>query len=144
MRRLILVLSLISMMLVAASPVMADDLDDGFFVVDGFFFVDEDGDGIDDAVDDFVGPVSQEFEIEEAESGDVAPEAAIENTGDNVNQSVGLVQSSNSGNVQNIQGVNQFGVEESDDIEFESSSIELSSALEFESEQAIDQAVAVW
>ena len=61
----------------------------------------------------------QEFELEEADSGDVEPEFAVENSGNSSNICVGGVQQSNSGNVQNIQGVNQDRVVESDDLEFE-------------------------
>ena len=86
---------------------------------------------------------SQEFEIEEAESGDAEPELVIENTGNSSNLTFGGLQSSNTGNVQNIQGVNQFGVEESDDIELEGSSIVQGGELELGSDQSIQQAVAV-
>ena len=90
----------------------------------------------------FVGPAIQEFEIEEAESGDAAPSLEVSNTGDSVNQCVGALQSANTGNVQNIQGVNQVGGEESDDIEFEGSSITISPELELACDQTIQQAAA--
>ena len=86
--------------------------------------------------------VVQEFEIEEAESGDAEPELTVENTGDSSNICVGALQSVNTGNVQNIQGVNQYNVEESDDIEFEGSSITISPEAEIACEQTIQQAAA--
>ncbi len=84
----------------------------------------------------------QEFEIEEAESGDAEPEFVVENTGSSSNICVGGVQSTNTGNVQNIQGVNQFGVEESDDLEFEGGFIEINPEAEVACEQTIQQAAA--
>ncbi len=89
-----------------------------------------------------LGQVVEEFEIEEAESGDVEPSAEIANKGDSVNQCVGLLQQANSGNVQNIQGVNQYGVKESDDIELTGSNITISPEAALECEQKIEQAAA--
>jgi hypothetical protein len=81
----------------------------------------------------------QEAEIEEAESGDIDSELVIENTGDSVNFSGAVLQDSNTGNVQNIQTVNQSGVGESGDIELEGSSIELGSELDSGSNQSVRQ-----
>ena len=89
-----------------------------------------------------LGQVVEEFEIEEAESGDVEPSAEIANKGDSVNQCVGLLQQANSGNVQNIQGVNQYAVKESDDIELTGSNITISPEAALECEQKIEQAAA--
>ncbi len=89
------------------------------------------------------GDADQEFEIEEAESGDAEPSIEISNEGDSVNFSGAFLQDTNTGNVQNIQSVNQSGVGESDDIELEGSSINLGSDLEFGSDQTIRQAGAV-
>jgi hypothetical protein len=86
--------------------------------------------------------VVEEFEIEEAESGDAEPEFTVENTGDSSNICVGGVQSTNTGNVQNIQGVNQYAIPESDDIEFEGSSIVISPEAEIACEQTISQSAA--
>src|SRR3712207_3597304 len=86
--------------------------------------------------------VVEEFEIEEAESGGAAPAAEIANAGDSVNQCVALLQSTNTGNVQNIQGVNQYGVQETDDIEIEGGGITISRELEQECQQVIQQAAA--
>ncbi len=89
-----------------------------------------------------LGQVVEEFEIEEAESGDAEPEVAVANKGDSVNQCVALLQQTNTGNVQNIQGVNQYDVKESDDIEFEGAGITISPELEEACEQTIQQAAA--
>ena len=88
------------------------------------------------------GDPVQEVEIEEAESGDAEPSIEISNTGDSSNFSGALLQDTNTGNVQNIQTVNQSGVGESGDIELEGGSINLGSELEFGSDQTIRQAGA--
>ncbi len=86
--------------------------------------------------------VVEEFEIEEAESGDAEPEFTVENAGDSSNVCVGGLQQTNTGNVQNIQGVNQYAVEESDDIELTGSSIVISPEAAVACEQTIEQAAA--
>ena len=86
--------------------------------------------------------VVQENEIEEAESGDAEPEVAVANKGDSVNQCAAILQAAQTGNVQNIQTVQQYAVKESDDIEFEGSSITISPELEQACEQTIQQAAA--
>ncbi len=147
MKRVLLVVALTAMLVASATPVLAEDFDvedlvdgDGFFIGDGFFFIPvNDLDDLDEE-DFFAGNANQGFEIEEAESGDAEPEFTVENTGDSSNICVGGVQSTNTGNVQNIQGVNQEFVDESDDIEFEGSSIEISPEAEVACEQTIEQA----
>ncbi|MDQ3966066.1 MAG: hypothetical protein M3246_06405 [Actinomycetota bacterium] len=142
MRRILVVLSLVAMLAVAAVPALAQDFEaedfEGGFLGDGFFVV-----GNDDFSDDgfVVGPFAQEFEQEDVESGDVEPVVDISNTGDNVNLSPAVLQSANSGNVQNAQGVVQYQ-SEADDIEFEGSSITIAPELEQESNQAIEQAAS--
>ncbi len=86
--------------------------------------------------------VVQEFEQEEAESGDAEPEVAVANKGDSASVCAALLQTAQTGNVQNTQGVNQYGVEESDDIEFEGSNITISPELAAACEQTIQQAAA--
>ncbi len=147
MKRIMLVVALAAMLVASATPVLAEDFDvedlvdgDGFFIGDGFFFIPvDDLDDLDEE-DFFAGNANQGFEIEEAESGDAEPEFVVENTGDSSNICVGGVQSTNTGNVQNIQGVNQEFVDESDDIEFEGSSIVISPEAEVACEQTIEQA----
>jgi LPXTG-motif cell wall-anchored protein len=88
------------------------------------------------------GQVAQGIGVGEAESGDVEPEVAVANKGDSVNQCVALLQQANSGNVQNAQGVNQYGVTESGDIELAGSNITISPEAAQECEQVIEQAAA--
>ncbi len=88
-----------------------------------------------------VAQIGQEFSEEDVESGDVEPTVDISNTGDNVNLCAALLQSANTGNVQNEQGVSQY-LAYADDIEFEGSSIEITPELAQECEQVIEQAVA--
>ncbi len=85
--------------------------------------------------------VSQSFEQEDVESGDVEPSVSITNTGDNSNLCPTVLQSANSGNVQNAQGVTQYS-STSDDIEFEGSTITITPELVAECEQTIQQAAA--
>ena len=88
-----------------------------------------------------VAQIPQEFEQEDVESGDVEPAVDISNTGDNVNLCAAILQSANTGNVQNQQGVSQY-LAYADDIEFEGSEIEITPELEQECEQVIEQAAA--
>jgi LPXTG-motif cell wall-anchored protein len=85
--------------------------------------------------------IGEEFEQEDVESGDVEPSVGISNTGDNANICAAIAQAANSGNVQNEQGVSQY-LAYADDIEFEGSSIEISSDLAQECEQSIRQSAA--
>jgi hypothetical protein len=140
MRRILVVLSLVAMLGLAAVPAVAQDFEDEDFE-GGFFVV-----GNDDFVDDgfVVGPFGQEFEQEDVESGDVEPVVDISNAGDNANLAPTVLQSANSGNVQNAQGVVQYQ-SEADDIEFEGSSIEIASELESDTTQTIQQSAgASW
>jgi hypothetical protein len=93
------------------------------------------------AVAPAMAQVSEEFSQEDVESGDVEPVVEISNTGNNVNLCPTVLQSANSGNVQNAQGVVQYetGV---DDIEFEGSTITFEVAAEGECVQTIEQAAA--
>jgi hypothetical protein len=88
-----------------------------------------------------IAQVSQEFEEEDVESGGVAPVTEITNSGNNANICPTVLQSANSGNVQNEQGVAQYetGV---DDIGFGGSSIEIASETAGECTQTIEQAAA--
>ena len=149
MKRVLLVVALAAMLVASAAPVLAQDFDvedlvdeDGFFIGDGFFFIPvDDLDDLDEE-DFFTGNANQGFEIEEAESGDAEPEVAVANKGDSSNICAALLQQANTGNVQNVQGVNQYDVKESDDIEFEGSNITISPELAAACEQTIQQAAA--
>ena len=85
--------------------------------------------------------VSQEFEQEDIESGEASPSVSVSNTGDNANLCAAIEQSANTGNVSNQQGVTQYG-SETDDIEFEGSTITITPELAAECTQTIEQAGA--
>ncbi len=93
------------------------------------------------AVAPAIAQVSQGFSQEDVESGDVEPTVEISNKGNNVNICGTILQSANSGNVQNEQGVVQYETEV-DDIEFEGSTITFEVAAEGECVQTIEQAAA--
>ncbi len=84
---------------------------------------------------------SQEFEQEDVESGEASASVSISNTGDNANLCPAVLQSANTGNVSNQQGVDQYGTE-TDDIEFEGSTITITPELVSECQQTIEQAGA--
>jgi hypothetical protein len=89
-----------------------------------------------------IAQVSQGFEEEDVESGDVEPAVEISNKGDQVNLCAAILQSANTGNVQNEQGVSQYQIPEVDDIEFEGSTIEITPEAVNECTQVIEQAAA--
>jgi hypothetical protein len=74
----------------------------------------------DDDKDDDKDEVKQDQD-QDADSGDVDQDADVINTGDNVNQCVGILQVANTGNAQNATGVTQSD-SESDEIELEDGS----------------------
>ncbi len=88
-----------------------------------------------------IAQVSQGFSEEDVESGDVEPVVEITNSGNNVSMCPTVLQSANSGNVQNEQGVVQYQVGV-DDIEFEGSTITFEVAAEGECTTTIEQAAA--
>ncbi len=81
---------------------------------------DKDDDDKDDDEDDDKDEVKQSQD-QDADSGDVDQDADVINTGDNVNQCVGILQVANTGNAQNAAGITQFD-SESDEIELEDGS----------------------
>ncbi len=85
--------------------------------------------------------VPQEFEQEDLESGDVEPSVDIANKGDNVNLCTAILQSANTGNVINEQGVSQYS-SFPDDIEFEGSTISVTPEAAQECEQVFRQTAA--
>ncbi len=85
--------------------------------------------------------VSQGFESEDIESGEASPSVGISNTGDNANLCAAVEQSANTGNVANQQGATQYG-SETDDIEFEGSTITITPELAAECTQTIEQSSA--
>ncbi len=89
-----------------------------------------------------LGQVAQGIGIGEAESGDAEPEVAVANKGDSSNICAAPLQQTNTGNVQSGQGVNQYAVKESGDIELAGSNITISPELAAACEQTIQQAAA--
>ena len=88
-----------------------------------------------------IAQVSQEFSEEDVESGGVAPEVDIRNSGNNVSMCPTILQSANSGNVQNEQGAVQY-FDELDDVGFGGSSITFESEAAGECTQTIEQSAA--
>ena len=85
--------------------------------------------------------VSQGFGQEDVESGGVAPKLSVKGSGSNVNQCAVVLQSGQSGNAQNAQGVVQYkGV--ADDVEVEGSAILQSPESAVDCDQLIRQAAA--
>ncbi len=132
MKRIMLVLSLAAMFVVAAAPAIAqnffvveeDDPDDSDFIIEGDF-------------DDF------DFDGGDVRSGDIDMEVDIFNAGSNVNLCTTVVQSANTGNIQNQQGVFQYN-STADDIDFEGSEIVIDSEAEGDCVQSIEQEVVVF
>ena len=85
--------------------------------------------------------LEQEFSQEDVESGGVEPAVEIANKGNNVSLCAALLQSAQSGNVQNEQGAVQYKTEV-DDLGFGGSSITLTPEAAQECEQLIQQAAA--
>lgn len=128
MKRIMLVLSLAAMFVVAAAPAIAQNFfvveDDPDFIIEGDF-------------DDF------DFDGGDVRSGDVDMEVDIFNAGNNVNLCTTVVQSANTGNIQNQQGVFQYN-STADDIEFEGSEIVIDAEAEGKCVQSIEQEVVVF
>ncbi len=128
MKRIMLVLSLAAMFVVAAAPAIAES-----------FFVEEDDlDHFDFIVEDDFG-----FDGGDVSSGDVDMEVDIFNAGNNVNLCTTVVQSANTGNIQNSQGVFQYN-STADDIDFEGSEIVIDAEAEGKCVQSIEQEVVVF
>jgi LPXTG-motif cell wall-anchored protein len=88
-----------------------------------------------------IAQVSQGFEEEDVESGGVAPKLTVKGSGSNVNQCAVVLQSGQSGNVQNAQGVVQYKGKV-DDVEVEGSAILESPEAAVDCDQLIRQAAA--
>jgi hypothetical protein len=84
---------------------------------DGKKAEDDETDDEDDPEEDGV----EQNQNQDADSGDADQDADVVNTGDNVNQCVGILQVANTGNAQNATGVTQYD-SEADEIELEDGS----------------------
>ena len=85
--------------------------------------------------------VSQGFNQEIEDTGNVTLNTSVSSSGDNSNQCVAPLQFGNTGNVQNAQGFLQYN-STSDDIEFEGSSMTFSPTLRNTCDQSVQQAAA--
>ena len=88
-----------------------------------------------------IAQVSEEFEQELDETGNVTLNTNVTSSGDSSNQCVAPLQFGNTGNLQNAQGFLQYG-STSDDIEFSGSSFEFAPELTNTCTQAVQQAAA--
>ena len=88
-----------------------------------------------------IAQVSQGFEQEDVESGGVASKLTVKGSGSNVNQCAVVMQSGQSGNVQNAQGVVQYKGKV-DDVEVEGSAILENPEAAVDCDQLIRQAAA--
>ncbi len=86
-----------------------------------------------------IAQVGQGFEQEDVESGGVASKLTVKGSGSNVNQCAVVMQSGQSGNVQNAQGVVQYKGKV-DDVEVEGSAILLEPSGAVDCDQLIRQA----
>jgi hypothetical protein len=82
---------------------------------------DDDEDKDEDNNDDADKVDVKQSKDQDADSGDVDQDADVINTGNNVNQCVGILQVANTGNAQNATGVTQYD-SEADEIELENGS----------------------
>ena len=82
---------------------------------------DEDDDQDEDDEDEANKNNVDQNQNQDADSGDVDQNADVSNTGDNVNQCVGILQVANTGNAQNATGVTQFD-SQGDELELEDGS----------------------
>ena len=88
-----------------------------------------------------IAQVSQGFEQEDVESGGVVSKLTVKGSGSNVNQCAVVMQSGQSGNVQNAQGVVQYKGKV-DDVEVEGSAILENPEAAVDCDQLIRQAAA--
>ena len=140
MKRIMLVLSLAAMFVVAAAPAIAQN----FFVEGDDFSSDEFCFSFDDdRCFDENGFHDFDFDGGDVRSGDVDMEVDIFNAGNNVNLCTTVVQSANTGNIQNQQGVTQYN-STADDIDFEGSEIVIDAEAEGKCVQSIEQEVVVF
>ena len=115
MKKLMLVVAMLAIVVVAAAPVIAQD-------------------------------VGQEFSIRRDTSGSSSPKVVVSNTGDNANLCPSVQQLSQTGQVLNEQGVNQYN-STADDLDFAGSSITIGTesapaSVTATCDQTIEQAAA--
>src|ERR687886_322201 len=88
-----------------------------------------------------IAQVSEEFEQEIGDTGNVTLNTSVTSSGNNSNQCVAPLQFGNTGNIQNAQGFLQYN-STADDIEFSGSSFTFAPSLTNTCEQTVQQAAA--
>ena len=88
-----------------------------------------------------IAQVSEEFEQEIDNTGNVTLNTSVTSSGNNSNQCVAPLQFGNTGNIQNAQGFLQYN-STADDIEFSGSSFTFAPELTNTCTQAVQQAAA--
>ncbi len=140
MRKVLLAAAMLALVALVAAPVLAQsnfDFDDGDFDDGrGFFFDDDDNNRNNNDDDDFFfgggGGVSQDFEQETDETGDITLDTTVTGSGDNSNQCVAPLQFANTGNFQNQQGFLQYAST------FDEVAFEAGDGFSFAPEQAVE------
>ena len=167
MRKVVLVGAMVAMVVFAALPALAEDIDfgdgDRFIFGDGILVGGTDGDffdfdrdrnlcflfGINCGVFEepsvvpsgATAPASQEFSERRITSGPAAPKAAVSNTGDNVDLCPAVQQTAQTGNVANEQGVIQ-DASKADDLDFSGSEITVTPSETATCDQTLRQSAA--
>jgi hypothetical protein len=132
-KRIMLILSLVGVLGIAAVPALAQPV---FFGSNGIGF---NGNSFNSVGD----PVSQRFSIRNVRSGSASPSFSFSNTGNNVNACPSAQQVANTGNVLNQQGVTQYNAD-TGDISFDGSSIDIEPTADSSCTQSIDQSGLGW
>jgi hypothetical protein len=148
---------MLALVALVAAPVLAQDFDfdgndDNDFDDGGgraFFFGDDNDDdegsffdgNNDEDFFDGGGGVSEEFEQETDETGDVTLDTTVTGSGDNSNQCVAPLQFGNTGNLQNQQGFLQYN-STADDVELEGGELVFAPEQSVVCGQAVEQAAA--
>src|SRR4051794_29893957 len=118
-----------------------DNNDNNDFDNNGFFFGNNDNNNDGFFNNNGGGGVSEEFEQDTDETGDVTLDTSVTGSGDNSNQCVAPLQFGNTGNLQNEQGFLQYN-SIADDVEFGGSSFEFAPEQAVECTQSVEQAAA--
>ncbi len=129
-KRIMLILSLVGLLGIAAIPALAQPIFFNNGPHDHFFNEDQ-------------GGVSQDFSIRNVRSGSSNPSFSFSNSGNNVNACPTVQQISNTGNVLNEQGVTQYNTD-TGDIDFEGSGIFIDGSVDGSCTQSIDQSAFGW
>ena len=127
-KRIMLVLSLVGLLGIAAIPALAQPI---FFNGGGPFFNNN-------PFNNGQSGVSQSFRESNIRSGSSNPSFSFSNSGNNVNACPTVQQVANTGNVANEQGVTQYNTD-TGDIDFEGSFIDIEPSASGSCTQSIDQ-----